>query len=409
MTRRLAVVAIVVLSASCSSAPPVGQAPSASPATTSPTIASPAPAATLLPAPTSSPGAPVVVPPTGAPPTGAPPTAGGIYWATISGQINPAWQNMPARVYVPDEGSGDIVVIDPSTFKIVSRFNVGRYPEHITPSWDGKFLYVNNMKGGSLTEIDPLTARPTGKTIKVPSPYNLYYTPDGQRSIIVEDMLQGAPANSNGLQFYDRKTWTKIGFVPIPWAGANHLDFTADGKRLFLSCEYTGRIVQVDVENMKVISSMNVGGSPTDVRLAPDGKVVFVANQLRNGIDVIDAATFEYKSFIALHRGAHGIAVSRDASQLFVTNRRAASLSVIDLATLKVVATWSIGGTPDMIAVSVDGSQLWISNRYSGTITVVNSRTGAIIKTIATGLNPHGLAYWPLPGRYSLGHNGNMR
>ena len=62
-----------------------------------------------------------------------------------------------------------------------------------------------------------------------------------------------------------------------------------------------------------------------------------------------------------------------------------------------------------MIAQSPDGSQLWISNRYSGYITVVNARSGAVITTIDTGVNPHGLAYWPQPGRYSLGHNGNMR
>ena len=28
---------------------------------------------------------------------------------------------------------------------------------------------------------------------------------------------------------------------------------------------------------------------------------------------------------------------------------------------------------------------------------------------IAVGAEPHGLTVWPQPGRYSLGHTGNMR
>jgi YVTN family beta-propeller protein len=343
-------------------------------------------------------------------PTPSSPTAlGGVYWATISGQINPRWASIPARVYVPDEGSGDVVVIDPATYRIIGRFNVGASPEHITPAWDGQTLYVNNMNGGSLTEINPYTGRPNGITIRVPNPYNLYFTPDGSRSIVVEDMLHGAPTDPNGLLFLNRKTWQKVGFVPIPWAGANHLDFSADGKILFLSCEYSGRIVAVDVARMKVITSLNVGGSPTDVRLSPDGSVVFVANQLRNGVDVIDTKTLSYVSFIRAGPGAHGLAISRDATRLFITNRHGGSVTVVDIASRKVVATWVIGGTPDMVAETPDGSQLWISNRYSGTITIVDAHSGAVIRTIATGLNPHGLAYWPEPGRFSLGHNGNMR
>jgi YVTN family beta-propeller protein len=371
------------------------------------------PAATSAGEPTSPPpSAEASLVPTSAP-TGDPSAItdkpGGVYWATLNGQIQSAWASFPERVYVPDERSGDVVVIDPATFKIIGRFKVGASPEHITPAWDGKVLYVNNMNAGSMTEIDPRTGRPNGTVIKVPNPYNLYFTPDGTRAIVVEDMAAGAPADPNGLLFLDPKTWKKVGFVPIPWAGANHLDFSADGKTLFLSTEFSGRIVAVDVPAMKVITSLRVGGSPTDVRLAPDGSVVFVANQVRNEIDIVDTKTLKYAGFIQAGAGAHGLAISRDTTKLFVTNRLAASVSVVDIATRKVVATWTIGGTPDMIAQSPDGSQLWISNRYSGYITVVDAQSGAVIKTIDTGVNPHGLAYWPQPGRYSLGHNGNMR
>jgi YVTN family beta-propeller protein len=62
-----------------------------------------------------------------------------------------------------------------------------------------------------------------------------------------------------------------------------------------------------------------------------------------------------------------------------------------------------------MIAVSPDGTQLWISNRFGGTVTVVNGQSGHVMKVIRVGGRPHGLAYFPEPGRVSLGHNGIYR
>jgi YVTN family beta-propeller protein len=354
---------------------------------------------------TASPTATLV--PTASPtPSGPPP--GGVYAATVSGQIDPSLAGIPERVYVPDEISGDVVVIDPATFKIVDRFPVGAYPEHITPDWDLSKLYVNNMNSSTLTVIDPSTGRPTG-TINVPNPYNLYFSVDGTKAIAVDDFLGTATVQNNGLYFYERTTWKLLKFLQIPYPGVDHLDFSADGSYLMVSCETSGMFVKVDVASMTIAGKVQVGGLPLDVRLSPDGAVFYVANQGIGGVQIVDPVAMKVIGFIPTGRGAHGIGLSRDATKLYVTNRLGGSISVIDLATRKLITTWQVGGTPDMIALSPDGSQLWVSNRYSGGVTVVDAATGRIIASIPTGVNPHGLSYWPQPGRYSLGHHGNMR
>ena len=58
--------------------------------------------------------------------------------------------------------------------------------------------------------------------------------------------------------------------------------------------------------------------------------------------------------------------------------------------------------------VSADGTQLWLSGRFDDVVYVFDTRTGEV-KTIPVGREPHGLTVWPQPGRYSLGHTGNMR
>jgi DNA-binding beta-propeller fold protein YncE len=107
----------------------------------------------------------------------------------------------------------------------------------------------------------------------------------------------------------------------------------------------------------------------------------------------------------------HGLYPSRDARYLSATNRGEGSISVISFKTRKVVAKWHIpgGGSPDMGGVSADGKVLWLSGRYNGVVYAISTRDGSLLARIAVGQGPHGLCVWPHPGRYSLGHTGELR
>jgi YVTN family beta-propeller protein len=328
-------------------------------------------------------------------------SADNVYAHTGVGQLSPAVAGVPARVYVPNSESDTVDVIDPTSFQIVDHFAVGRLPQHVTPSWDLKTLYVDNDLGNSLTPIDPRTGR-AGAPIPVTDPYNLYFTPDGTKAIVVAEKLRR-------LDFRDPHTWKLLKSVPIPHSGVDHGDFSADGKEMLLSCEFSGFVVRVDVERMVVTADLHVGGSPVDVKLAPDGSVYYVANQTRNGVSVIDADSMTEQRFIPTGKGAHGLYPSRDTRSLYVSNRLAGSVSVIDFASQRVTATWQIGGSPDMGGVSADGTQLWLTGRYNKEVYVIDTRTGQLLRRIPVGAGPHGLSVFPQPGRYSLGHTGAFR
>ncbi len=324
-----------------------------------------------------------------------------VYAHAMSTHVSPELAGIPERVYVPNELGNSVDVIDPSSQKIVGHFPVGREPQHITPSWDMTRLYVNNTQSDSLTVIDPQTGRPLG-TIPVTDPYNLYFTPDGTRAIVVAERY-------NRLDFRDSKTWKLIKSVPIPWSGVDHMDFSADGSYLMASTEYSGFVVKVDVHTMSYVGQVRVGGLPIDVRLAPDGSVFYVANQGRHGVSIIDPRAMKEVEFIPTGRGAHGLELSRDTTSLYVSNRLEGTISVINLATRRVRAKWDVGGSPDMMQISPDGRRLWVSNRFHGMVTVVDTATGQVLQKIRTGANPHGIAFFPQPGRFSIGHNGVYR
>jgi YVTN family beta-propeller protein len=294
-----------------------------------------------------------------------------------------------------------VEVIDPTTLTIIDRFPVPRRPQHVVPSHDMTTLYVNSDLGNALTPIDPKTGKP-GPPIAVDDPYNLYFTPDGTKALVVPEQL-------NSIDFRDPQSFTLIKRLPLPCLFPNHMDFTADGSAAAVSCEGSGQVVKVNVQSMTVEAVATVGKSPQDIRLSPDGSVFYVADQDTAGVTVIDAKSLAIITFIHTGNGAHGMYPSRDATRLYVSNRLSSTISVIDFATRQVRATWPIpGGSPDMGGVSADGTRLWLSGRYNSEVYVIDTTTGAT-ERIHVGKGPHGLCVFPQPGQISLGHTGNYR
>jgi len=322
------------------------------------------------------------------------------------GMIEPIAKKALSRVYVPNSAANSVDVIDPHTYKIVDHFAVGALPQHITPSHDLRTLYVNNDVGNSLTPIDPRTGHP-GRPIPVDDPYNLYFTPNGRYAIVVAERL-------HRLDFRSARTMKLIRRLNVPCAGVNHMDFSPNGRYAIASCEFSGRLLKVDVMRFRVLAVRSLPrrySVPQDVRSSPDAKVFYVADLAAGGVWEVDPARLKIIGFIRTGSGAHGLVVSRNAKVLYVANRNAGSVSVVSFRTRKVIRTWHIpgGGSPDMGDVSANGRVLWLSGRYNAEVYALNTSTGRLLARIPVGASPHGLCVWPQPGRYSIGHTGNMR
>jgi DNA-binding beta-propeller fold protein YncE len=343
-----------------------------------------------------------------------------VYAPIAAGNISPATEGALPRVYAPNLITGKVDVIDPATFKVVDSYFAIPSPQHIVPSWDLQTLWVSgdiSYTGGhaDVAPIDPKTGK-VGKAIDVPDSYNMYFTPDGRSAILVAEAKRR-------LEFRDPHTMALQTYIVTPdCAGINHADFALDGSYAIFTCEYNDKLAKIDLVHHKLAAMLQLSPKhmPQDIRVAPDGSAYYIADLLGDGVMVIDGDKFVETGFIPTGIGAHGLYPSRDGRKLYVTNRGThnlggvrdgeGSVSVMDFATRKIEATWTIpgGGSPDMGNVSADGKYLWLSGRYDGVVYAFNTESGAV-KTIPVGGMPHGLTVWPQPGRYSLGHTGNMR
>ena len=134
-----------------------------------------------------------------------------MYRSTISGELEPRVADVPERVYVPNENSNTVTVIDPATFEVISHIPVGAAPEHVNPDWGLESLWVANMNGGFLTQIDPMTSEPIDMVDLPIFPYALYYTLDGEKAMIVTDYIALEDLPDNGVHFYDPEPWELAG------------------------------------------------------------------------------------------------------------------------------------------------------------------------------------------------------
>jgi DNA-binding beta-propeller fold protein YncE len=343
-----------------------------------------------------------------------------VYSETRPGNFSPAVAGALKRVYAPNLVTGKVDVIDPDTFTVIDHFTAGQSPEHIVPSWDLQTLWVTGDESaphshGSLVPIDPKTGKP-GTPVPVDDAYNMYFTPDGRSAIVVAEARRR-------LEFRDPHTMALQGYINAPQcAGINHADFAPDGAYAIFTCEFNNALVKIDIDRHELVATLQLakGHMPQDIRVAPDGSAFFVADMIGDGVVIVDGGAMKEIGFIPTGVGTHGLYPSRDGTKLYATNRGThniagvkrgvGSISVIDFKTREVVANWPIpnGGSPDMGNVSADGKTLWLSARYDSAVYAIDTANGDV-RTIPVGGMPHGLTVWPQPGRYSLGHTGNMR
>jgi DNA-binding beta-propeller fold protein YncE len=234
----------------------------------------------------------------------------------------------------------------------------------------------------------------------------MYFTPDGKYAIVVAEAMRR-------LDFRDARTMNMVESVPVPCRGVDHMDFSASGRYLIASCEFSGELVKVDVSTRKLLATLKLPGHamPQDVRLTPDGSIFYIADMMANGLHEIDGELFKTVGFLPTGKGTHGLYFSRDSKWLYASNRGEGTIALIDVRTRKVATKWTIpgGGSPDMGGVSADGKVLWLSGRYNAEVYAFDTADGHLLARIPVGKGPHGLCIYPQPGRYSLGHTGNMR
>ncbi len=258
------------------------------------------------------------------------------------------------RVYVAlsddlpmKESAGDrIAVIDVATGKLVARYSSGSDPENFAVTHDGKMLYASNEDAGIASAINLRTGKVVASAVVGIEPEGVAISPNGRWVYVTAE-------TSNSVSVIDTRTNKAVSTFLVdvrPRAAA----FSPDGKRAYISAEVGGSITVVSTATNQPIQTISLEhgeGKPVGIVISRDGKWLYAANGRTSSVSFVDLVRNEVVTNIPVGRRPWGIALSRDGRTLYTANGLSNDVSVIDVASSKVVATIKVGARPWGVAL----------------------------------------------------------
>src|SRR6476620_2774034 len=254
-------------------------------------------------------------------------------------------------VFVSNERSGDITVIDGTTDRVVANFPVGKRPRGIHATPDGTRVFVTlsgsprmapgvdenrapaDKSADGLGVIDPVARKLIDRWHAGSDPEQFAISKDGKFAFIANE--DDASALIVDLSSGQSRGKVKVSAEP-EGVGVN----PANGE-VYATCEEKGEVFVINPDEQKVIAQIDVGGRPRSVVASADGKRVFVPSESGGYITVIDGTSHKSLAKVQLPEGAlpMGSAISRDGKELYVSTGRGNSVVVIDTVKNEAMAT----------------------------------------------------------------------
>jgi len=310
------------------------------------------------------------------------------------------------RIYVTNEISGDLSVIDSTTMEVISTVPLGKRPRGIHPSPDGRTIYValsgsppappgvdeNKLpppdhSADGIGVVDVATNKLVRMLKAGSDPENFDVSPDGKTIYVSNE-------DASGVSFIDvaagelTKT-IKTGEEP------EGVKVDLDGKRVFSTNEEDGTVSVIDTASAKLLKTFKVGHRPRNIVFLPDGQHAYVNAENDGGIVLFDP--LHYKQIQPIKLGTPGeikpmfLLLSPEASKLYVSTGRGHKVFVVDTATNAPIGSFEVGQRPWGLAFSPDAKLLFTANGPSNDVSVVDLATQTVTKKIKTTGGPWGV------------------
>jgi len=245
-----------------------------------------------------------------------------------------------------DRTADGIGVVDLAERRLVHTFQSGQDPESFDVSPDGQTLFVSNEDSGELTVLDTSNGAFRGRVQVGGEPEGVTVRPDGKVVFVTsEEEAKVAAVDTKTLQVVAK----------VPTGPRPRSIVTADGLTAFVTSELGAAVTMIDAAKYQAIGEIKVQADapsappprPMGAALSRDGKELYVSCGRGGSIAVIDvAAKKQVRSINAVGDRPWGIALSADGKRLFTANGPSADVSIVNIATGHVDTRIQTGGLP---------------------------------------------------------------
>ncbi len=273
----------------------------------------------------------------------------------------------PYRIFITNELSGDMTVVDGSSFEVLATVPLGKRPRGIQVSPDGKQVLVAL----------------SGSPVAGPG--------------VDESSLPPADKAADGIGVVDAAS-LKLVRIIRGVSDPEQFVISPDGRRLYVSSEDTGKLAVIDIASGAMVAALPVGGEPEGVAVTPDGQFAYVTSEEDNQICVIDARRARLVKQFKVGQRPRAIAFSPDGSRAYVTGENDGSVSFIDTRSYSIIDTTRLMGElvrPMGVRTSADGRRIYITTGRGRTLVALDAATRQQIHSVVVGKRPWGLALSP--------------
>jgi YVTN family beta-propeller protein len=320
----------------------------------------------------------------------------------------PAAPEPSHRLFVSNERSGDVSVIDSAAQSVVVTVPVGKRPRGISLSPDGTRIYVavsgsprlgpgadperaRNAKADKSADgiavLDRASLQLQRKFSVGSDPETFALSREGRKIFVSNE--DEATASCWEIDSGKNVFRTRVSDEPEGVA----LHPTRD--ELYVTCEDRGELFVLDAASGKVLARLELGGRPRTIAFSPGGDTAYVPLETKPAVALIDTTSRALQHTIPIHgSGALPMCAvaSPDGREVFVSTGRGNTVAVLDVSTRAHVASIAVGSRPWGIVLSPDATLLYSANGASDDVSVVDVRARKEIKRIKVGAGPWGIA-----------------
>jgi YVTN family beta-propeller protein len=286
-----------------------------------------------------------------------------------------------AKVYVVNEESQDVWVLNARTHAVLAKIKAGELPHGITVSPDGKALYVTNMGSNDITIINTLTDTGTIMHGAGLNPHESAVSSDGR-------WLYVSNPSSNTVTVHDMTTHQPVATISVG-RFPHGVALSPDGGRLYVANRDGGDVSVIDTTSRQVVQTIPAAPDAHDLALSPDGKTLYVVSTDVNRITFIDTTQGREIRSVIVGAAPYGVALGANGTVLWVVNSGSRNVQALDSQTGEVRVTIPVTGGPRDLALSPDGKQLWTANTEANTVSLVDIDQRQVVATIPVGRAPN--------------------
>jgi DNA-binding beta-propeller fold protein YncE len=267
---------------------------------------------------------------------------------------------------------------------VVGRVELGLFPASLQVSPDGLYAYVVNFNLHGDMVPSAVSVVSTGEMVEIARlttctmPHGSRTNPQGTRhysTCMMDEML--VEIDTRQLQvarhfMLSRGQEHGMSGAPRSHAGGQHAggdhsghgssapaagstkcsptwaESSADGSRVYVACNASNDIVEVDVANWSLLRRIPAGDGVYNLAPTGDGRLLVATNKRGQSVSVIDLATGNTLARIpTTRRIVHGAAISDDNRYAFISvegfGAEPGSVEIIDLRALRRVASVDVG------------------------------------------------------------------